>query len=73
LTEIDWNEFKEYKKYNVQDDKLDMVVAFIKSYYNIQNAREIYNMLSVDDIGQMLIEKREIASAEGLESFMFRG
>ena len=73
MTEIDWNEFKEYKKYNVQDDKLDMVVAFIKSYYNIQNAREIYNMLSVDDIGQMLIEKREIASAEGLESFMFRG
>jgi len=33
---------------------------------------DIYDSLSCDGIGQMMLEKRDITDAEGLESYLFR-
>jgi len=71
LSGFDWDEFKEYKKYNRKNDKLELAIDFIKSYYNIQSASSIFEILVNDEIGKMMLEKRGISTPEGLENFMF--
>ena len=68
---IDWDEYKQYREHSVQEDKLRITIDFIKSYYNKHTVFDIYDMLSEDDIGQMMLAKRDITSAESLENFMF--
>ena len=72
MATIDWEEYKEYKKHSHRDDKLQMVIDFIKSYYNINSPVDIYDMLKNDEVAQMFLERKEIVSAEGLEDFMFQ-
>lgn len=70
--EIDWEEYKEFKEHSHREDKLLMVLDFIRSYYNINNPSDIFEMLKVDNIGQMFLERKDITSAEDLETFMFK-
>ena len=72
MIKIDWNEYKEYKTYSVKNDKLDVVIDFIKSYYNTSNPLDIYESLVNDALGEMMLEKRDINSPEALESYMFK-
>jgi len=72
LAAFDWDEYKEFKKFSGKDDKLQVAIDFMKSYYNMSSPRELYEMLKEDDIGQMMLEKRDITDAEGLENFMFQ-
>ena len=72
MAKIDWDEYKEYKKHAVKENKLAIVVDFLKSYYNMSNPRDIYEMLAGDGIGEMLLERNEIENVESLESFMFK-
>ena len=72
MASIDWEEYREFKKHTVQEDKLRITIDFMKSYYNMHSPMDLYNMLSEDDIGQMMLEKRTIKDAEGLENFMFK-
>ena len=65
------NEYKEFKKFNQKEDRLQVAIDFIKSYYNINSPTDIYIMLAEDDLGRMMLDKREIRDAEGLENFMF--
>jgi len=71
LASLDWDEYKEYKQYCVQEDKLRMVIGFIKSYYNVNSPSDMYEILHQDDIGNMMMRKRAINDAEGLEYFIF--
>ncbi|EDZ61856.1 hypothetical protein SMGD1_0738 [Sulfurimonas gotlandica GD1] len=72
MAAFDWDEYKEFKKFSGKEDKLQVAIDFVKSYYNMSGPREIYNMLAEDDIGQLLLNKRDITDAEGLEDFMFQ-
>ena len=72
MATVDWEEFKEYKKFSNKEDKLQIAIDFIKSYYNKSNPSDIYNMLKDDDIGQMFLERKNITDEEGLENFMFK-
>ena len=72
MVKIDWQEFKEFKKHTHKVDKLQIVIDFIKSYYNIFHPTDVYDILSVDDIGQLLLAKRDIINAEMLEDFIFK-
>ncbi len=72
MATFDWGEYKEFKKFSGKEDKLQIAVDFMKSYYNMSGPREIYDMLVGDDIGQMMLDKRDIADAEGLENFMYQ-
>ncbi len=71
MASLDWDEYKEYKQYCVQEDKLRMVIGFIKSYYNVNSPSDMYEILHQDDIGNMMMKKRAINDAEGLEYFIF--
>ena len=70
--EIDWEEYKEFKEHSHRKDKLHIVLDFIRSYYNINNPSDIFDMLRVDNVGQMFLERKDIKSAEDLETFMFK-
>ena len=72
MIKFDWKEFKEFKNYTHKEDKLEIAVDFIKSYYNIYTPKDVFEILIDDDIGKMLLDKREIKEAEDLENFMFQ-
>ncbi|MFT7003740.1 MAG: hypothetical protein ACJAWW_001092 [Sulfurimonas sp.] len=71
MATFDWNEYKEFRKFSSQEDKLQAAVDFMKSYYNMSSTIDLYDMLAQDDIGQLLLAKRNIIDAEGLENFIF--
>ncbi len=71
MSGFDWNEYKEYRKYSTKEDKLQIAIDFIKSYYNMQSPSSIFDLLVNDDIGKMMLDKRSITTAEDLENFMF--
>ena len=72
MAKIDWDEYKAFKAHAVKEDKLAILVDFIKSYYNISHAGDIYDMMKYDDVAIMFLEKNSISSAEALESFIRR-
>lgn len=72
LIKIDWDEYKEHKKLSVRTHKLEMVIEFLKSYYNMNNPSDVYQTLRADDIGQMLLEKYKIKNDIDLEDILFR-
>jgi len=72
LAEINWAEYKEHKKYTTKQDNFEILLDFIKSYYNISNAFEIFDMLNNDETAKMMLDKRKITDAEKLENFILR-
>ena len=72
LIKIDWDEYKEHKKMTVRENKLEIVLEFLKSYYNMTNPSDVYETMRADDIGQMLLEKYEINSDVDLENILFK-
>ena len=72
LIRIDWDEYKEHKKSSMRTHKLEMVMEFLKSYYNMNNPSDIYQTLKADDIGQMLLEKYNIKNDIDLEDMLFK-
>jgi len=72
LSRINWDEYKEHKKYSVRDDNFEILLEFMKSYYNMTSPYEMFEMLNEDDIAQMMLEKRSIADAEDLENFLIK-
>lgn len=72
MASIDWDEYKEYKVHSSKEDKLEILVGFIKSYYNLSNPRDIFNMMRGDDLAIMLLKRKEINSAESLEDFIYK-
>lgn len=72
MAAFDWDEYKEFKRFSNKEDKLQIAIDFMRSYYNMNGPVEIYEMLAEDDIGRMMLDKRDITDAEGLENFMFQ-
>ncbi len=72
MTKIDWDEFKEYKKMSMRSDNFEILLDFMKSYYSILHPQEMYDTLAADDTASLMLSKREIKSAQGLEEFLFK-
>lgn len=72
MASIDWKEYKEFKEHSNKEDRFLIAIDFIKSYYNINNASDMFDMFKNDDVGNMLLERNNITDAEGLESFMYK-
>ena len=72
MARIDWTEYKVFKKLSMKNDNFEILLEFMKSYYNMNAPQEIFNMLRVDDIAQMMLEKRSIKDAEALENFLYK-
>jgi len=70
LADINWSEYKEYKKYRTKNDNFTLLLDFIKSYYNIANPFDIFEILEKDETAKMMLDKRNITDPEKLENFM---
>lgn len=72
---INWDEYKAYKASRMDSAKLDnfqVLLEFIRSYYNINGAYEIFELLHEDGLSKMMLEKRNINKAEDLENYLFK-
>jgi len=72
LVDINWAEYKEYKKYTTKKDNFAILLDFIKSYYNITNPFDIFEILGADETAKMMLDKRDITDAEKLENYMYQ-
>ena len=72
LVKINWDEYKEHKKYSAKSDNFEILLDFIQSFYNITSPFEMFETLNNDDIAQMMLDKRDINSAEKLENHLFK-
>ena len=72
MAQFSWDEYKEYKQHTSQTDKLKIAIDFMRSYYNITHPQDMYEMLRADDIGAMMLDKRDINSPHELEKFMYQ-
>ena len=72
MTKIDWDEFKNFKKYsNKEGDNFEMLLYFLQSYYNMTTPDEMYEAMKHDDIAPMMLEKRDINSSADLDSLLY--
>lgn len=73
MNNIDWDEFKAFKQYSGKEgDNFQMLLEFLKSYYNMTDPSEMYDAMANDDIAPMMLEKRDIFSAADLEKLLYK-
>jgi len=72
MIQINWDEFKEYKRSSNKEENFEILLDFMKSYYNMTNPSDIYNSLSNDTLAQMMLKKHNIIDDEALENYLFR-
>ena len=72
MIQIDWDEFKEYKKFSMRKDNFEILLEFIKSYYNVALPQDVYDMLHEDETAQMMLDKRSIGDAIALEKYLYK-
>lgn len=75
MAKINWDEYKKYK-YQRDDienlDNFEVLLEFLRSFYNKSSSFEVFDMLNADSLGKMMLEKREIAKPEDLDDYLFR-
>jgi len=72
MIQINWDEYKEYKRHSHKEENFEILLDFIKSYYNMTNPGDIYASLANDDLGQMMLDKHNINDDEAMENYLFR-
>ena len=72
MVKINWDEYKIYKKGSRKDDNFEILLDFIKSYYNMIGVFAIYDILISDDLAKMMLEKRDIKDADDLENHIYK-
>lgn len=72
MIQINWDEYKEYKRSSHKEENFEILIDFIKSYYNMTNPSDIYKSLVNDSLAQMMLEKHNIGDDEAMENYLFR-
>jgi len=72
MIKINWDEYKEHKKYSVRNDNFEILLEFMKSFYNMNNPSDIYEVFREDETAVLMLNKRDIKDAEDLENYLFK-
>jgi hypothetical protein len=76
MTEINWDEYKFYKKTRFlkseTQDNFDILIDFLKSNYKMTAAQEIFETIEADEIGQMMLSKRDLSEIELFEKYLYK-
>lgn len=75
MIQINWEEYKQYKQTRDDLQELDnfqLLLEFIKSYYNKNSAFEVFEILADDELALLMLEKREIKEPEQLEDYLYK-
>jgi methylaspartate ammonia-lyase len=74
MAAINWNEFKQYKEYQIPPKKalgnLYLLIDFLMNEHHIVSLDEIYSIINKDSIGVSLLSKNEINTPEDIVKFM---
>jgi hypothetical protein len=70
--QINWDEYKEYKKFTNGSDNFEILLKFVKSFYNMHSPSEIFALFQEDETASLMLQKRNIKDAEDLENFLFK-
>ncbi|WP_345980561.1 hypothetical protein [Sulfurimonas sp. HSL3-2] len=76
MIEINWEEFKLHKqaKFLKENDKdnFDILIDFLRSYYKITSVNEIFDTISQDEVGKLMLQKRELTDIEPFEKYLYK-
>lgn len=75
MSKINWDEYKKYKHERPNLKKLDnfeVLLEFLRSFYNKTSAFDVFDMLEEDEIGKMMLDKRDITQPEHLEDLLYK-
>ena len=76
MVQIDWEAYKFHKKtrYLKPDlkDNFDILIDFLKYHYKLTGAKEIFESIEADEMGKMMLSKRELDSLELFEKHLFK-
>lgn len=75
MSKINWNEYKKYKHENKNLKELDnfgVLLEFLRSFYNKSSSFEVFDILSDDELGKMMLDKRDISKPEHLEDYLYK-
>lgn len=70
MSQISWEEYKEYKESSVYSDNFEILLDFMKNYYRVTSPSQMYAILNDDDTARMMLDKREIKSDIDLEEYL---
>ena len=72
---INWDEYKKFKqeRENVEEaGNFEILLEFLRSFYNKTTSFEVFDILDDDPLGKMMLEKRNINKPEGLDSYLHK-
>ncbi len=75
MAKINWDEYKKYKYQREGIDELDnfeVLLEFLRSFYNKSSSFEVFDVLNADGLGKMMLDKRDITKPEDLDDYLFR-
>jgi len=75
MSKINWDEYKKYKKQRTSTEELDnfkLLLEFLRSFYNKHSPFEVFDILDEDELGRMMLEKRDISKPEQLENYLYK-
>ena len=76
MIEINWEEFKLHKqaKFLKENDKdnFDILIDFLRSYYKITSVNEIFETISQDEVGKLMLIKRNLTEIEPFEKYLYK-
>lgn len=75
MSKINWDEYKKYKQEsnNLKGlDNFEILLEFLRSYYNKTSSFDVFDMLDDDELGKMMLEKRELFMPEHLEDYLYK-
>ena len=73
MAKINWDEYKNYKQERPQLKELDnfeVLLEFLRSFYNKTSSIEVFDMLHEDELGKMMLDKRKFTQPEHLEDLL---
>ena len=76
MIKINWEAFKEYKqtRYIPQHsrDNFHTLIDFLRNYYNITTVVEIFDTIQDDEVGRLMLSKRDLDELEKFESYFHK-
>ena len=75
MSKINWDEYKKYKHEsdNLKErDNFEVLLEFLRSFYNKTSSFEVFDMLNDDELAKMMLQKREISKPEHLEDYLHK-
>ncbi len=75
MSKINWDEYKKYKKEMAnreESDNFKLLLEFLRSFYNKNSPFEVFDILDEDEIGKMMLQKRDILRPEDLEDYLYK-